>query len=91
MPERQCGQSLPAHALINPVAHLRRTWRRTNVFQIGSPHYVPTAIFDNERMPGTDSKIGQIARNVLGDTRQWQIGRRLEASAGLEFFALVPL
>ena len=28
---------------------------------------------------------------TYGETHLWQIGRRLEASDGLEFFALVPL
>ncbi len=55
------------------------------------------------RLPGYGNRPGIIARpghlasgdkvklNALGDTRLWQIGRRLEASEGLEFFALVPL
>ena len=55
------------------------------------------------RLPGYGNRPGIIARpghlasghkvklNAFGDTRLWQIGRRLEASAGLEFFALVPL
>jgi hypothetical protein len=55
------------------------------------------------RLPGYGNRPGIIARpgdlasghkvslDALGDTRLWQIGRRLEASEGLEFFALVPL
>ena len=55
------------------------------------------------RLPGYGNRPGIIARpghlasghkiklDAFGDTRLWQIGRRLEASAGLEFFALVPL
>ena len=55
------------------------------------------------RLPGYGNRPGIIARpghlasghkvklDAPGDTRLWQIGRRLEASEGLEFFALVPL
>ncbi len=55
------------------------------------------------RLPGYGNRPGIIARpghlasghkiklNAYGETQLWQIGRRLEASEGLEFFALVPL
>jgi cyclic-di-GMP-binding protein len=55
------------------------------------------------RLPGYDNLPGIIARpghlssghkiklTAYGETRLWQIGRRLEASEGMEFFALVPL
>ena len=55
------------------------------------------------RLPGYGGRPGIIARpghlasghkiklSAYGETQLWQIGRRLEASEGLEFFALVPL
>ena len=55
------------------------------------------------RLPGYGDRPGIIARPghlasghkiklaAYGETQLWQIGRRLEASEGLEFFALVPL
>lgn len=55
------------------------------------------------RLPGYGGRPGIIARpghltsghritlTAFGETQLWQIGRRLEASDGLEFFALVPL
>jgi cyclic-di-GMP-binding protein len=47
--------------------------------------------------PGIVARPGQLASGqtlnlaAYGKTQLWQIGRRLEASDGLEFFALVPL
>ncbi len=47
--------------------------------------------------PGIIARPGQLASGhklrlaASGTTQLWQIGRRLEASEGLEFFALVPL
>ena len=47
--------------------------------------------------PGIVARPGQLASGqklnlaAYGKTQLWQIGRRLEASEGLEFFALVPL
>ena len=58
---------------------------------------------NRHRLPGYGNRRGIIARpghlasghkvklDALGDRRLWQIGRRLKASAGREFFALVPL
>lgn len=55
------------------------------------------------RLPGYDNRPGIIARpghlssghriklTAYGETQLWQIGRRLEASEGMEFFAIVPL
>mgnify|MGYP003493262292 FL=1 len=48
-------------------------------------------------LPGIIARPGQLASGhklnlaAYGKTQLWQIGRRLEASEGLEFFALVPL
>ena len=41
--------------------------------------------------PGHLAGGHKVKLEALGGTRQWQVGRLLEASEGLEFFALVPL
>ncbi|KPU61908.1 hypothetical protein AN403_6019 [Pseudomonas fluorescens] len=58
MPQRQCCQPLPARALSDPIAHLSRTRRQVDAFQIGSTNDCLTAIHDDKRMPGADGKIG---------------------------------
>jgi len=70
--------NLPCHGEIRRGIHLHRLPRYGN-------------------HPGIIARPGHLASGHRvklggpGDTRLWQIGRRFEASEGLEFFALVPL
>ena len=56
-----------------------------------SPDSLDETGLDPPPRPGHLTSGHRITLTAFGETQLWQIGRRLEASDGLEFFALVPL
>ena len=84
----------PYSDLVGGIAHV--------IPFIGGDAHSPRGIH-LQRLPGYGHRPGIIARpghlasghevesGASGDTRLWQIGRRLEASEGLELFAPAPL
>jgi len=84
----------PYSDLVGGIAHV--------IPVIGGDAHSPRGIHLH-RLPGYGNRPGIIARpghlasghevesGASGDTRLWQIGRRLEASKGLELFAPAPL
>src|SRR5450830_324765 len=89
MPQCQCGEPLSAKTLINPIAYFRAALRRVDVFQVGSTHYSFTGFFDNKGMPGTGSKVGQIALNMIGHPLQRVEGGRTRINLGFEPFTVM--